>query len=632
MSNHPKSPQDGQVGRRPPPPEPQEIAYQGAGTRNAFEETSFLRLCGKIPQLVGRIGRMAWEIDPRAVLIMIFAQVVSGVSAAVVLAATAQAMVPILGGGLVPDRVRDALPALVVVAAAASTARLTYALAQWAEQRLKPRLATSADVALVEAMCSVELSAFNDPVFADEHEAAESGAVRVDRMLYDAQLFMSSLIRLVAAGGVLTVLHPLMLPVLVLAVLPAGVGAVAEAKVEYQVHFATNSGRNVKGMMRWHVTTSRLADEVRGNSMRAYLIFWYRTMSARIDAKVMDAAPRMLRINLLSSAIGGVCLLGAWAMLVWLTVTGRVSLAVSATAVVAVRTALMALSNVVHYATSLFQTTLYLGDWRRFVDKARSLAPQRGGAVAPVCPERIRIDQVSYSYPGKTRPAVDGLSLTLNRGEVVAVVGENGSGKSTLTRLLTGLFTAEKGTVCWDGVNLAEADPDTVWERTGVVTQFFAHWPLSVRENITLGQPVTWDDDRVWRTIDEVGMREAVEELPDGLNTLLARELWGGSDLSGGQWQRIACARALYRRPAVLVLDEPTSEMDARGEHRIFQELKNVADGRITIVVTHRLENTRIADRIIVMEKGRITENGSFDQLLKAGGLFQELYALSQDR
>jgi ATP-binding cassette, subfamily B, bacterial len=250
----------------------------------------------------------------------------------------------------------------------------------------------------------------------------------------------------------------------------------------------------------------------------------------------------------------------------------------------------------------------------------------------PTEPETITLDEVVYQYPNKRTPAVEGISLTLRRGEVVAVVGGNGSGKSTLTRLITGLYLPDKGRVSWDGVDLADAVPESVWARTGLVPQFFGQWPLAVRENVTLGQPRSRDDALVWDAVDSVGMREAVEELPKGLDTLLARELWGGSELSGGQWQRLACSRALYRRPPVLVLDEPTSEMDARGEHAMFNALKRIASTRITIVVTHRIENTRVADRIIVMDRGRILEQGRYEDLIHAGGLFSELYELSQDR
>ncbi|MEU9123214.1 ABC transporter ATP-binding protein [Streptomyces sp. NPDC048506] len=601
--------------------------------RSAFEDTSFRGMCRNIPSLLTDIAKMAWAIDRRDVLVLVGCQILSGVSAAVVLAAIGQAMAPLVGGGTVSERVRQALPALVVVAIAAGVGRIAYGLAAWAVARIKPRVMSAADAALVEAMVSVELAAFNRAGFAEEHERAETGVTRCDRMLYDAQAFIAALVRLVTAFGVVTALHPLMLPVLVLAVMPSGVGAVIEAKIEHRTNYLNSANRNLRGMMRWHVTASNLADEVRANSMRSYLLFWYRTLSRRNDERIVSAADGQLRANLAAAAFGGLCLCGAWATLVWLTVSGQVSLAVSATAVVAVRTALGSLANAVGYCASLFRSTLFLGDWKRFVDVTTAeLEMSRGCGRAPACPETIRVDEVTYCYPGRTHPAVDGLSLTFRRGEVVAVVGENGSGKSTLTRLIAGLHLPDKGSVTWDGVDLAGVDPETVWSQTGLVPQFFACWPLPCRENITLGQPRTWDDEAVWRVLETVGMRQVVEELPEGLDTLLAREMWGGVALSGGQWQRLACARAVYRKPAVLVLDEPTSEMDARGEHQIFQVLKDMSQDRITVIVTHQLENTKIADRIVVMERGRIVEQGTFDRLVEGGGLFQELYELGQDR
>ncbi|MEU5186668.1 ABC transporter ATP-binding protein [Streptomyces klenkii] len=623
---------DEQARTRPPYPEPVNIERKAQWTKSAFDRYGVWQLVTTIPAVLTQVFKMAWRIDRRDVLVMVGAQVVYGIGSAVALAATARAMVPVLGSGSVSHRVHQALPALVVIAVAAGVGRVAYGLASWSVGRLKPRLMTAADVAVVEAMLRVELSAFLRPEFSEEHEAAETGSVRCDRLIYDVQSFMSALIKLVAAFGVLTALHPLMLPVLVLAVLPSGVGAMAEARIEHQVHTSNSTGRNVRGMMRWYVTAGKLADEVRGMSMAGYLSYWYRTLSERLDDRTLSGAGRQLRANLVAAVFGGLCLSLAWGTLLWLTVSGRMSLAIAATAVLAVRTALGNLTNVVHYAASLFHSSLFLGDWKQFIERSQALMPAAGTVPAPREPETIQVRDAVFTYPNKDRPAVDGVSLTLRRGELVAVLGENGSGKSTLTRLMTGLYTPDKGQVLWDGADVSRIDVNEVWEQTGFVTQQFGYWPVSARDNITMGQPVTLDDDRVWEAVDAVGMRGAFEELPRGLDTLLATELWGGVSMSGGQWQRIACARVLYRRPAVVVMDEPTSDMDPRGEHAMFRLLREIAPGRITVVVTHRLINTKVADRIIVMDKGRIAEHGTFDQLVKGGGLFQELYELSLDR
>ncbi len=333
-------------------------------------------------------------------------------------------------------------------------------------------------------------------------------------MVADAQQFVSAVIRMVTAGGVLSVLNPLMLPLLLLAVLPAGVGAVLSARVDYEIHYGNIADRNVRGMMRWWATESKYSDEVRANSMVDYLVYWYRALSDRCDRRTLAAAPRTLRIALLSALAGGICLAATWGALAWLAVSGRIDLAVAATAVIAVQTMLAALTQVVTGGAAVFHTSLYLGDMQSFLDEAADRAPQRGPCrlAAPV--EEIRLEEVVYQYPGKDKPAVDGVSLTLRRGQILAIVGANGSGKSTLTRLLTGIYLADKGTVSWNGTDLADADPASVWRLTGLVPQIFGQWPLRLRENVTLGQPRSSDDAPVWEAVDAVGLRDAVEDLP----------------------------------------------------------------------------------------------------------------------
>ncbi|MDT9695894.1 MULTISPECIES: ABC transporter ATP-binding protein [Streptomyces] len=616
----------------PPPPPPAEITYSGQYSVNPLAEVSFRRMCGQIPAVLRRIARLSWRTDRRAVQLLLGCQVVTGISAAVLLTATARAMRPVLGDGSAGDRLHGAVPALVVVALAAALGRGAAAVATYAERRITPRLTTETDSALVEAVCRVEASAYAEEGFSDRHEAAEMGVIRTQVMVADAQRFLSALIRMVTAGGVLSVLNPLMLPLLLLAVLPAGVGAVLTARVDYEIHYANIADRNVRGMMRWWATTSKYGDEVRANSMTDYLVYWYRALSDRCDRRTLAAAPRTLRIALISAVAGGVFLVATWGALAWLAVSGRIELAVAATAVIAVQTTLAALSQVVINGAAVFHTSLYLSDMQAFLDDAAARTPKRGPDRPGDMVEQIRLEEVSYQYPGKDKPAVDGVSLTLERGQILAIVGANGSGKSTLTRLLTGIYLADKGKVTWNGADLAKVDPASVWAQTGLVPQIFAQWPMPLRENVTLGQPRTYDDGPVWEAIDAVGLREAIDDLPAGLDTLLSREVFGGSELSGGQWQRIACSRALYRLPGLLILDEPTSQMDPRGEHQIFEQIKAIAAGRITIVVTHRLENTKIADHIIVMEHGRITEQGRYDDLVHAGGTFAELLQLSQDR
>lgn len=616
----------------PRPASPPELEYNGRRHRHAMEGATLRDMARRIPTALAQTARLAWSVDRGMVITVLVCQLLSGVGTAVMLTAVARAMGPLLAAPDPRAGLAAAWPALAVAAVAMATGSGMWILADWATRRLNPQVASAADLTLVDLHMRVELTAYDEKGFTDRSRAAEHGALRAVDLAEDAKTLTNGLVQLVSAAAVLTTLHPLLLGVLVLSVVPRGLGGVIAARIDYRVHDRTLSARNVRGMMRWWLTTAELADELRANTMREYLHSWYRAMCDRVEGRELEGARPYATVTLLAASLSGLFTLGMWASLAGLALAGVLSTALAGTAVVASQTAGRALNSIVRYGAVMFHHGLYLSDYYAFVDEVRSTVAARGTARA-AAPSRIRLDAAGFTYPGKDTPALHPVSLTFERGEIVALVGENGAGKSTLIRMLTGLTLPTDGTVYWDDTDLAEADAESVWRQVGLVPQKNGHWPLAARENITLGQPREHADDSVWEAAERVGMAEAVRDLPHGLNTLLARSVWGGHELSGGQWQRLACARALYRDPAVLVLDEPTSEMDARGEHTVFRELRESAANRITVVVTHRLDNVKMADRIVVLDQGRIREQGTFEALLATeGSLLSELYALSQDR
>ncbi|GHA51911.1 hypothetical protein GCM10010345_65670 [Streptomyces canarius] len=204
-------------------------------------------------------------------------------------------------------------------------------------------------------------------------------------------------------------------------------------------------------------------------------------------------------------------------------------------------------------------------------------------------------------------------------------MGFNGSGKSTLSKLVSGLYLPTDGQVLWDDVPTGDCDPQALWRQVALVPQDYAHWPLTVRENVTQGQPVARGDAAVREACEAADADEVVDKLGAGLDTLLAREWLNGEELSGGQWQRIALARAFFRPAGLLVLDEPTANLDPRAEFRIFQRLRTLARDRAVLLVTHRITNVAIADRIVVLDDGKIVQAGTYAQLSQQPGLFQQL-------
>ncbi|MET9886447.1 ATP-binding cassette domain-containing protein [Streptomyces sp. NPDC006430] len=615
------------------PPAPPEFKYTWGQHNQTMESLSLGQMARRVPSALAQTARLALAVNRSAFYVLVAAQVLGGICTAAALAAVSRAMVPLLNGGSVEDRISDAAWPLVLAAAMTALGALSSVASGSAARRLTPGMATLADLAMVDAHMDVELAAYDAPDFTERSEAAETGSARSSMLLQDALGFTGGLIDMVAVASVLTVVHPVLLPLLLLSVIPRGLGSVYAARLDYTLHNQTVASRNIKHMMRWHLTTPKLADELRGNSMRPYAHHWYAAVCERIDSKMVGSAPRYLTVYLIAATASGVFVVATYGALAGLVVGGYMALAAAGTAIVAMRTSTAALSSLVVYGAAMFQHALYLGDYASFVKEAAEQSGPRGPQVMEAAPEKIRLEEATYTYPGKDAPALGPVSLTLSRGEVVAVIGENGAGKSTLIRLLTSLTAPTSGTVSWDGVPTSEADQRTAWQHVGLVTQSYGYWPFSARENITLGQPDPRGETAVWEALDAVGMRKAVEDFPAGLDTLLARSVWGGHEPSGGQWQRLACGRAFHRRPGLLVMDEPTSAMDPRGEHKVFSGLRDMKEDRITVIVTHRMENCRLADRIVVLDGGRIVEQGTFAQLLAVqGGQFRELYELSQDR
>ncbi|MEY9840671.1 ATP-binding cassette domain-containing protein [Streptacidiphilus sp. EB103A] len=597
---------------------------------------SWAQMAADLPRTLGRAARLGWNADHRALLRMAAAQLAVALASALLLAASTRvfshfltAAGPTDGLG---DRLHQAMPALAVTVTAAAVRALADGYAQATAARLAPKVVRAADTATLLAATRAALSAYDTPGFETALEASERGAEATQELITDSQAMVSALAQLTTATAVAALLQPILLPLILLAVIPRGIAAVAAARIEHRAAYRTLSDQRLRSVLRSAITDRKTAAEIRAATMADFLIDQYGHISDRIEAHNAAAVTHAARIRLLGTTGTGLGTGLAWTALAALAATGHVPLPVAGTALMALHAASGSLASAVTIAARLFRSSLYLQDWKRFLTLADEHRAHRGGhQLNQVGPTVIRAQNLTYTYAGADQPALKDINLTLHRGEVVALVGENGSGKTTLATLLTGLLQPTTGTVTWDSTDLANADPTSIWSHVGMVPQTYTRWPMACRENITLGQPRTADDQAVHDAAAAAGADTTIAALPEGLDTLLARPWWGGHDLSGGHWQRLAIARAFYRDPAVLILDEPTSALDARAENQVFTRLRALAAGRTTVFVTHRLANVRSADRIIVLDHGLIREQGTFDELLNQAGLFAELYKLQQD-
>ena len=276
------------------------------------------------------------------------------------------------------------------------------------------------------------------------------------------------------------------------------------------------------------------------------------------------------------------------------------------------------------------QHTAFLDDFFTFLSIEPLVpVPEKPKSMAEPLTEGIEFQDVAFTYPGGAEPAVTGLNLSIRKGELMALVGENGAGKSTIIKLLLRFYDADKGSVSIGGVDLKEQDPEALRNRIGVLFQDYATYELTVRENVIMGRPNgKADDEQVMKALRDSRSEWLVKKMANGLDSKVGRLFEGGHDLSGGEWQRLALARIMYRDADIWILDEPTSSLDPEAEAGIFAELKANLKGRIGIVISHRFSTVRIADRIAVVADGHVTELGTHEELLKANGHYARLFEL----
>jgi ATP-binding cassette subfamily B protein len=371
------------------------------------------------------------------------------------------------------------------------------------------------------------------------------------------------------------------------------------------------------------------AKEVKLFRLGPKLLQRYQAIFAKLFAEDRKLTLRRDSWGFVLGLLGTAAFYGAYAWIALAAIRGNISLGQMTMYLMLFKQGQSAVSASLSAISGMYEDNLYLSNLYEYLEQP---VPTAQGELqqGPAPGDGVRFEQVSFAYPGSEEPALQQVSLHIKPGDSLALVGENGSGKTTLIKLLTRLYQPDAGRILLDGLDLQQWQGDALRQRIGVIFQDFGRYQFLVGENIGAGDMNHFEDRQRWQRAAEMGMaHEFIDKLPQQYDTQLGKWFKGGRELSGGQWQKIALARAFMRTNAdLLVLDEPTATMDAAAEATIFEHFRELSRGKMTILISHRFSTVRMADLIVVIDKGRIVEQGSHEQLMKLGGQYAYLFSL----
>jgi len=482
-----------------------------------------------------------------------------------------------------------------------------------------------------EKSVAVDLAYYENSQYYDTlHRAQQEAAYRPTRIVNGLIQVGQSSLALLALVGLLFSLHWMIAVVLLVAAVPGTLVRLRYSQQLYAWQRQRTTTERQAWYFQWMMVGEPHAKEIRLFDLGALFIERFRDLRATLRRERLHLATRRVLIDLLTQVAGTLAIFGALAYIAMQTVLGAITLGDLVMYYQAFQRGQNYLRDILSGLANLYEDSLFLTNLYEFLDlQPRVIVPASPRPMPQPMQRGITFEHVRFDYADATHATLDDISLTIHPGEHIALVGANGTGKTTLIKLLCRLYDPTAGRITIDGIDLRELDLTALRRHISIIFQDYAHYHLTARENIWLGNTIIASmDDQVMRAAREAGADQVIEKLPHGYDTRLGKWFNDGQELSIGEWQKIALARAFVRDAQIVVLDEPTSALDASAEYEVFQKFRALAQGRTTILISHRFSTVRMADCIYVLANGTIAESGSHEDLMRRGGEYARMFEL----